>query len=116
MARNSAQITYEPTDQKRIPDALTEGTSLLMDLRQRGTVAAVGGRLRIRRQGGYSALDVWLLLLLFFTTGRRYGVRAFWDLLRPYVVRVAAVAGRRRLPSPASLSRAPKRSGARGRP
>ena len=106
MARGSVQVTYKPTDGARIPDALTEGTSLLMDLHRRGIVTAVGDRLRIRRQGGYCALDVWLVLLVFFTTGAGQGVRAFWELLRPYVLQVAAVAGRRRLPSPASLSRA----------
>ncbi|NQT92421.1 MAG: hypothetical protein HQ559_06650 [Lentisphaerae bacterium] len=77
-----------------------------MDLSRRGVVDGVGERLRIRRQGGYCGLDVWLLLLLFFTTGARRGVRAFWDLLLPHMEQLAALAGRRRLPAPASLSRA----------
>ncbi len=42
MARSSVQVTYKATDKSRIPDALTEGTSVLMDLQQRGIVAAVG--------------------------------------------------------------------------
>ncbi len=42
MARSSVQVTYKPTDEARIPDALTEGTSLLIYLQQRGIVAAVG--------------------------------------------------------------------------
>ncbi len=49
---------------------------------------------------------MWLLLLVFFTTGAAKGIRAFWDVLRPHVLQLAAVAGRRRLPSPASVSRA----------
>ena len=106
MARSSVQVTYNSTDEARIPDALTEGASLLMDLQRRGIVSAVGAHLRIRRQGGYSALDVWLMLLVFFTTGAGRGVRAFWELFRPHVLQLAALAGRRRLPSPASLSRA----------
>ena len=106
MARSSVQVTYKPTDKSRIPDALTEGTCLLMDLRQRGIVNAAGKRLRIRRQGGYSGVDVWLLLLMFLTAGATRGLRLFWDILRPRVLQVAAVAGRRRLPSPASVSRA----------
>jgi len=106
MARGSIQVTYKSMDAARIPDDLTEGAALLMDLSQCGVVDGVGERLHIRRQGGYCGLDVWLLLLLYFTTGVHRGVRAFWDLLRPHVKQLAALAGRRRLPAPASLSRA----------
>ena len=106
MARGSIQVTYKSPDAARIPDDLTEGAALLMDLSRRGVVYGVGDRLHIRRQGGYCGLDVWLLLLLYFTTGVHRGVRAFWDLLRPHVKQLAALADRRRLPAPASLSRA----------
>ena len=107
MARGSVEVTYDTVDASRIPDILTEGAALLVDLLQRGVIAAVGERLRIRRQGGYSALDVWLLLWLFYTAGaKNKGVRPFWRVLGPCVKRVAALAGRRSLPSPASLSRA----------
>ena len=106
MARSSIEVTYKPKDAARIPDSLSEGATILMDLQQRGIVKAVGERLRVRRQGGYSGLDVWLLLLVFFTTGASRGVRAFWDILRPYVAQLAALAGRRSFPAPASLSRA----------
>ena len=106
MARGSVQVTYKATDEARIPDSLTEGAAVLMDLRRRGTKKAVGERLRIRRQGGYSAFDVWVLLLLFFTTGASEGVRPFWDWLRPFMLQMAALAGRRKLASPSSVSRA----------
>ena len=106
MARGSIEVTYKRTDGERIPDVLTEGASLLMDLRSRGRLADVGQRVRIRRQGGYSGLDVWVLLLVFWTTGASYGVRKFWDKLRCHVLQLGAVAGRRSLPAPASLSRA----------
>ena len=33
MARSSVQVTYKPTDEARIPDALTEGTSLAQSQR-----------------------------------------------------------------------------------
>lgn len=106
MARRSVEVTYKSVDEARIPDDLMEGAALLTGLGDRGLVGEVGRRLRIRRQGGYCALDVWLVLLLFFSMGASRGVRAFWDLVRPYAQRLAALAGRRRLPSPASLSRA----------
>ncbi len=106
MAGHSIEVTYEAPDPTRIPDALSEGAAFFVDLEHRGVLGAVGEQVRIRRQGGYCGLDVWLLLLLFFTAGSRQGVRLFWDLVRPHAERLGALAGRRRLPSPASLSRA----------
>lgn len=105
MARGRTNVSYRPKDTSRIPDALREGASLAVELRASGFIEKVGERLRIRRQGGYSGLDGWLLLLLFFTAGAGRGVRAFWELVRGHVVQLAALAGRRRLPSPASVSR-----------
>ncbi len=105
-ARGSIEVAYKPTDEERIPDVSTEGIALLMDLRSRGRLDEAGQRMRIRRQGGYSGLDVWTLLLVFFTTGTRCGVRKFWDKLRSRVLQLGALAGRRSLPAPASLSRA----------
>ena len=106
MARGRIQVTYKSSDTARIPDLLIEGAAWLVDLQQRGILTAVGDRVLIRRQGGYSGLDVWLALLLFLSTGPGQGIRGFWDVIRPHVVQLASLAGRRRLPSPASLSRA----------
>ena len=106
MARRSVDVSFKQVDPKRIPDCLVEGAALLMDLRERGLLDTIGQRLRIRRQGGYCGLDVWLVLFLFFTTGTGRGIRGFWDKTRRHVFELAALAGRRSLPTPASLSRA----------
>jgi hypothetical protein len=106
MARPFTHVTFQPTDTARVPDDLTEGAALLLDLQNRGAVEELGQRLLIRRQGGYGGLDIFLMVLLFFTTGARRGLRGFWDRLRPHVLKLAALAGRRSLPSPASVSRA----------
>jgi len=107
MAQGSVEVSYTSADLDRIPDALTEGAALLMDLRHRGLVDTIGKLVRIRRQGGFCGLDVWVFLLLFFTSGIGRGVKSFWeDVARPHAKRLAALAGRRRLPSPASLTRA----------
>jgi Transposase DDE domain len=106
MARAAIEVTFKGADDARVPEALTEGALLLMDLEARGVLAELGERLRIRRQGGYCALDIFLFLLLFLTTGTERGMRAFWELLRPHRLRLAALAGRRLLPTPASVSRA----------
>jgi len=107
MSRGSVEVSYTSPDLDRIPDALTEGAVLLMDLRRRGIVHTIGELVRIRRQGGFCGLDVWVFLLLFFSAEVGRGVKSFWeDVARPHTARLAALAGRRRLPSPASLTRA----------
>lgn len=106
MARGKVTVTYKESDASRVPDALTEGATWLLGLSARGAVKEVGERLRIRRQGGYSGLDVFLGLLLFLSAGATDGMRPFWEKHRDAIRRVGALAGRRSLPSPASLSRA----------
>ena len=106
MARVSFDVSFKQVDAKRIPDSLVEGAALVMDLQHGGVVDEVGRRLRIRRQGGYCGLDVWLVLFLFFTTGATRGVRSFWEEARRHALKLAALAGRKSLASPASLSRA----------
>lgn len=106
MSRPSLTVTLSETDVSRIPDLVTEGASLVVDLTQRGKTREVGEKLQIRRQGGYCGLDVWLFLVLFMTSGASVGVRKFWDGIRPMARGLAALGGRKKLMAPASLSRA----------
>lgn len=106
MARGLVNVTFGSEDGSRIPDNLTAGAALLLDLQRRGVLATLGARLQIRRQGGFCGLDVWVVLFLFFTTGATSGFKAFWEGLRPHALRLAALAGRTKLASPPSLSRA----------
>ena len=106
MACSSSEVTFTSVDKSRIPDKLTEGVFHLMYLRKRGMVEKLGERVRIRRQGGFCGLDVFLLLLMFYSAGATRGVRKFWEVFGPHVKRVAAVADRKSLPSPSALSRA----------
>jgi len=106
MARGKMTVTYKDADAARVPDALTEGATWMLALSERGAVKEVGDRLRIRRQGGYSGLDVFLGLLVFLAAGATDGLRPFWEKHRDALRRLGALAGRRSLPSPASLSRA----------
>ncbi len=106
ITRSSVDVTFEEEDTSRIPDALIEGAVLLLTFQRRGVVATVAERIQIRRQGGYCGLDVWLVLVLYMSMGAGVGVRKFWDLARPCIGALAALAGRRSLPSPAALSRA----------
>lgn len=106
MARKRLNVTFHKPDPARIPDSLVAGALLFADLEARGVVAEVAERLKIRRQGGYPAVDVFLTVLLYLASDVTEGFKAFWLRLRGPVVQLAALAGRRRLPSPASVSRA----------
>lgn len=106
MAQKRVVVTHRAPDPTRIPDELAQGALILAHLEDRGVVEKVADRLKIKRQGGFQAVDVWLVVLLYLTTGVTQGLRPFWDLVRPRVLQIAALAGRRRLPSPASVSRA----------
>lgn len=106
MARKQVRVAVEDVDPARIPDGLVEGGVVLIDLEARGVVRELEERLKIRRQGGYVAVDLWLVLLLFIGHGAVGGFKEFWKLLRPHASALAAAAGRKRLPSPSALSRA----------
>ena len=106
MARSAAEVTWKKADGDRIPDVLGSGVALVIDLDRRGLLARIGERMRIRREGGYCAFDVLLFLLLYFATGPAVGIRRFWGQVRACGRKLAATAQRKRLASPASVSRA----------
>lgn len=107
MPRSRREITYGSTDTARIPDAFVEAASLLVHLESVERVTAIGEQLRIRRQGGFPAVDVVLLLFVYLSCGLRRGLRLVWDeQLSRCERQLAALAGRKKLPSPAAVSRA----------
>ncbi len=106
MPPSRLKFTYGATDTARIPDAFVEAASLLSHLEGSGLVATMGDKLRIRRQGGFPALDIALMLLVYFSSGLRRGLRLVWEeSLGGCGRQLAALAGRDRLPSPPALSR-----------
>ena len=106
MARRTAKVTWKNADKERIPESIGEGAVLTLDLANRGMLEQIGERFRIRREGGYCGFDVVLFLLLYFSCGVEIGLRKFWETVRPCNRKVAAIAGRKQLASPASMSRA----------
>ena len=106
MPRQRPEFTYGSADTSRIPDAFVEAASLLIELQRRDIVKTLGERLRIRRQGGFPALDVVLLLLVYFASGARRGLRLEWEHIGPHKASIAALVGRKSLPSPPAISRA----------
>jgi hypothetical protein len=106
MPRIRRNVTCHDADSARIPDDLVEVAIILADLEARGVVEELAQRLGIRRQGGYAAVDVWLALLVYLAGTVSQGLRPFWKKVRLHARQLAAVAGRKKLPSPASSSRA----------
>ena len=107
MTYSTPIVTYanEPTD--RLPDWTAEGVTLVLHLAQQGQLGPLADRTRIRREGGYAGFDILLFFLFYFAGRTTKGVRTFWsDDARCYAEQLGAVGGRKRLPSPASLSRA----------
>ena len=106
MARSTRKVTFSPQDLTRIPDAFIKGALLVMRLLSSGVLDRFAQLIRIRRQGGYCGFDIWLLLFFYFAMPDRKGIRAFWKKIRVHQVQLAALAGRKSLPSPSSLARA----------
>lgn len=106
MARSRSAVSWTKPNPDRIPDIMTEGVALVLELAGRGVLSEVGERFRIRREGGYCGFDVVLHLLFYFASSQMTGIRTLWERIRPFSRQLAATAARTRLASPASVSRA----------
>ena len=106
MPRYRKTVTWTKRDTSRLPDWSAQGVALFADLERRGMLEQLSSKVQIRREGGFVGIDVLLLLLLFFASRCRVGIKTFWPDVRPHKLQLAALAGRKTLPSPASVSRA----------
>ena len=106
MARVQRRITCRRPEEAVLPSRLSEGVALVMKQEASGLLAKVGQWLKINRQGGYSALDIYLFLLLYFTSDAGGSLKDFWEWVRGSRERLAALAGRSSLPSASAVSRA----------
>jgi hypothetical protein len=106
MARRALHVTFTPKDEDQLPDVVVEGVALLVTLVQRGLLATIADKVRIRRQGGYCGIDIVIVLLLYFASGQKVGMRTLWRRVYPFQKRLAALAGRSSLPSASSVQRA----------
>jgi hypothetical protein len=95
----------DASSSQRLPDAVTEGAVLVDLLRALGVLSEVEKRLQVRREGGYHGLDVVVFLLMHFAARRRLSIKEFGEVTRPHRTQLAALASRRKLPTPASVSR-----------
>lgn len=107
MPRIRRSFRHKNAEPTRLPDELVAVAIILSDLEKRGVFAEMAERLKIRRQGGYTGVDIWLALLVYLAAGPlTQGLRPFWEKVGPHSKKLAALAGRKRLATPASTSRA----------
>jgi hypothetical protein len=104
MARANKSVTWTKQDPSRLPDWTAEGVVLTADLERRNLLDELAERVRIRREGGYAGFDVFLFLLYMFASRVGVGLKTFWGRAQPFHTALAALAGRSKLPSPASVS------------
>jgi hypothetical protein len=106
MAFDGLNVSFSDEDAARIPDLLVRGALTLVHLARGGELSQVAEHVRIRRSGGFCGLDVWLVLWLYFASGSKTGLKRFWSVAGPHAKALAALAGRTKLTSPSSMSRA----------
>lgn len=106
MLRRGLKVTFLPLDPSQIPDLFTQGVAILLRWMPSGVITMLAQTIKMRRQGGYCGLDIFLFLFLYYASGATLGIRAFWEKLRPFKHLIAAVVGRTSLCSPSALSRA----------
>ncbi len=88
-----------------LPAWVVTFTFLVSLLRQGNLMAELAQRCAIPRQGGYGGFDLLIAGLAFFSAPQTGGIKGFARAILGLSSRVAEIAGLKKLPSPASLSR-----------
>ena len=90
---------------ERLPDWASTGVLIIEWLQRQGLWAEVADRLKVQREGGYAGIDAFVFLAYYFTSGLDVGVKEFSEQAREDHKQLAAVGGRKRLPTQSSMSR-----------
>jgi hypothetical protein len=88
-----------------LPSGFGESAVLVQWLQERGHWDELAAKLRVRREGGFVAVDVLLFLLLFFSTGVHRSLKRFGQWTAPFRKEVAGLGGRKAFATPSSVSR-----------
>lgn len=105
MVAHRKSIEKVPAQKDRVPEALSEGVTMVLRLVACGTMTQIEEHVKVQRQGGYSGVDAVLYMVLFFTAMPVGGVRGLWRLCSGVCERVGALAGRSALMSSSAWSR-----------
>ena len=105
MAERRQIVLGDRASSDRLPEWASMGVVIIEWLRARGLWAEAADRLKIQREGGYAGIDALVFLTYYFTSGLSLGVKEFSERARGHHTRLAAIGGRHRLPTQASMSR-----------
>ena len=92
-------------DVSLIPDHCLPGALLLERLRRGGVLDRFAWNLKLNRQGGYQGLEAFVIFLLFFSATQPGTLTDFYNSIRPFRMKLAALAELQSLPSRSALSR-----------
>jgi hypothetical protein len=105
MTENRSVVFDAAGPSERLPDWARDGFVAIEWLREQGLWEQIVERLKIQREGGYVGIDAFQFLLYFFGAKLKVGLKEFSDLARDHRRQLAAVGGRKRFPTQASMSR-----------
>ena len=105
MTERRCHVSGEGRSSNRLPDWAAQGAVVLEFLQKTGRLSEIANQLHVRRHGGYSSLDFVVFAILYFASGLRCGFKEFGRRSAPDRRRLGALAGRKRLMSPSSVSR-----------
>jgi len=105
MTEDIEVVITGPLERTNLPVWLGMGVSFLLHLEQRGVWKELAERLRVQRAGGYVGIDAVLVLLLFFCSGPGWGIKAFANRASTHGRALAALGGRKSLPTQSAISR-----------
>jgi len=98
-------ITAEAVQRQELPEWLNTGVALLLHLSDTTRLKMIAQRLRVQREGGYSGIDAFVFLLLFFGSGKELSISEFSRRVGNHGEKLAAIADRKSLPQQSSMSR-----------
>lgn len=101
----SSVCRRRPSRECELPERLAPLAYWGSGLSRSHLVSAMAERFHIQRQGGFAGVDLALFLMAYFLADPRRGLRGFYTDAREVWSSIGHLFDRRRLPSPASVSR-----------
>lgn len=106
MVQNRLKVTRRKRRPSDIHSDFNEYVALATVSQRSGLIDEISQRLRLRRRGGYQGVDVFNVLLGFFSGSRKGGLKGWLADAQRYAGELGAITGRATLPTQASFSRA----------
>jgi hypothetical protein len=104
MKMTKHQVVVTRKREERLPDWAAQFAMAISSMRQAGKLDEIGRKLRVPRQGGYSDVDMVVVLMCFLCSSIE-SIKEFGRRHKPYGKQLAALADRKSMPSPSSISR-----------